>query len=349
MSQVMSSGPDAVANLDSAVLERMVSAVQADEFGQITSVLLGGRSEVLFEAYFGPVDASTLHNTRSATKSITSMLVGIAIDRGLLPGVEAPVLAFFPELGTIGDPDGRKSRITIEDLLTMSSLLECDDWNPFSRGNEERMYLIEDWIRFFFELPIKGFPDWVDRPEDAPYRRSFSYCTAGAVVLGGLLARAADMPVEEFAAQALFGPLGITELRWQFTPSGLAMTGGGLLLKSCDLLKLARLYLCEGIWQGRQVVPSAWVHRSTTAQAQINDTTRYGYLWWLKDYGPPGRTQHAYYMAGAGGNKVLVFPALDVCAVITSTNFRRGEAHHLSDHLVETYLLPAILPGEKTP
>src|SRR5271157_4516420 len=216
----------ASAGLDHAALARMEQAIATDELKKITSVLIARHGKLAYEAYFeGAVDS--LRDTRSATKSITGMLAGIALDQHLLSGLDAKVLSYFPEKQPFANPDARKAAITVEDLLTMSSLMECDDWNDYSRGNEERMYLIEDWVKFFLDLPVKGFPPWKTKPQDSPYGRSFSYCTAGIATTGGVLEKATHTKLADFAAKNMFGPLGIQHVRWAYSPLGLAQGGGG--------------------------------------------------------------------------------------------------------------------------
>jgi CubicO group peptidase (beta-lactamase class C family) len=300
-----------------------LDAVSAGDFGAITSV--GVNEDV---SYFEG-DASTPRNTRSVTKTVTGMLIGIAIARGELPGVETRIFDVLDDV-EVRNPDPRKREITIEDLVTMSSLLECDDWNPFSSGNEERMYLVEDWTGFALGLPIRGFPSWAARPEDSPHGRSFSYCTAGVTTLGAVLERATGVPVPEYAREHLFGPLGIEGERWAYSPLGLAQTGGGLELRTADLVRLGRLYL-DG---GRGIVPAEWIERSTTAKARVDDRLEFGYLWWL--------TASSWQMRGTGGNRVAVYPELDAVAVVTSANFGRRDAHELTDRLLEEHVLTTL-------
>jgi len=326
----------------SPTLDDITPAVRAGTYKQITSVVVARSDRVLYEQYFDTAGAEALRNTRSATKTVTGMLVGAAVDRGLLRA-ESPVFNFFRDRLPVANPDPRKERITVEDFLTMSSLLECDDENQFSRGNEERMYLVEDWVKFTLDLPIKGFPDWQPKPEQSPYGRVWSYCTAGPTTLGPLLESATKQSVMEFAQAVLFKPLGIETVKWQLQPLGGAMTGGGLLLRSRDLLKLGQLYLNNGRWQGRQVISEAWVHRSVSAHANAREDTNYGYLWWLQTFQVDGRTISTYGMYGTGGNKVYVLPAQGVVVVVTTTNFRVTGASALTDKLFASLIVPAVL------
>lgn len=323
------------ASLRQATLTAMETAIARGDFKATTSVLIARHGKLVYEKYYdGKPDE--LRNTRSATKTVTSMLVGIAVDRGQLPGVQARVLDYVTAKPAL-NPDPRKNQITLEDFLTMSSLLECDDSNQFSRGNEERMYLIEDWLQFALDLPIRGFPAWTTKPADSKYGRSFSYCTAGAFALGQVIEEATKMRVEAFADAALFGPLGITARQWQFSPLGFAQTGGGLGLRSADLLKLGQLYLSKGMWQGKQVVSPKWVAQSIAPHAQVDDDTDYGYFWWLRTF----NSVPAFYMSGNGGNKVFVLPSLDMVAVVTTTNYGVREAHALSEKLLADYIIAA--------
>jgi CubicO group peptidase (beta-lactamase class C family) len=329
------------AGLAPARLAAMEKAILAEEFKKITSIAVARDGKLVYEVYFDAAGIDGLRNTRSATKTVTGMLVGLAIERKALTGVDALVLPYFKDKQPFQNPDPRKDRVTVEDFLTMSSILECDDWNDYSRGNEERMYPIEDWLRFTLDLPVRGLP-WSPNPQAGPGPRDYSYCTAGVFTLGQVVARAAKQPVDEFAAKYLFAPLGIQKTEWQYSPLGLAMTGGGLGLRTRDLLKLGQLYLNGGIWNGKRVVSEAWVKTSTRPHARIDDTTEYGYLWWLKTWKSGEKHYPSYFMTGNGGNKVVVLPDLKMVVVLTSTNYNARGMHEQTEKLLTEYILAAI-------
>ena len=322
-------------------LDEMQKAIQAGEFKAITSVLIARQGKIIYEHYFDKDGVDGLRNTRSASKTITGALIGLAIDRHLLPGVNARVTNYFRDKQPFQNPDPRKNEITIEDFLTMSSLLECDDENQFSRGNEERMYLVEDWVRFTLDLPVRGFPSWADKPKNSPYGRSWQYCTAGPVTLGVLLENAIKRPLADFAREFLFSQLGISKVHWQFQPQGTPMTGGGLSLRSRDLFKFAQLYLNGGTWNGAPVLSANWIKASVSPHANAREDTDYGYLWWLQTFHSGGRDWRSWGMYGTGGNKVVVFPDQQVVVVVTTTNYRVPGAAALSDKIIVDYILQA--------
>jgi CubicO group peptidase (beta-lactamase class C family) len=327
---------------DESRLRAMEVAIRRGDYRRITSLLLARHGNLVYESYFDGSDRATRRNTRSTTKTVAGILLGIAIDQGLLAGVHSPVLPFFAERGPYDHLDPAKTRITIEDLLTMSSMLECDDTNPYSRGNEERMYLVDDWFRFALDLPVRGFPSWVPRPADSPYGRCFSYCTAGVGLLGGILAKVSGESVPSFADRSLFAPLGIGGVEWPRNPQGVAFTGGGLPLSSRELLRLGQLYLNGGVWEGRRIVSENWVRESTRPRVRVDGETEYGYLWWLRSFRRGNHVRRGFFMQGNGGNKVGVFPDLDLVVVLTAENFGATRGEHLEDDLLADHVLSAI-------
>jgi CubicO group peptidase (beta-lactamase class C family) len=280
------------------------------EFARITSVVVSRGGEIVAEEYVEG-DADTLRDTRSCTKTVAGMLLGIAIDQGIVAGVDVGVGEL---LGVPAPP------ITLSDLLTMSSCLDCNDWDDASPGNEERMYPREDWLGFALGLPLRG-------------STSFSYCTAGVVMLGIALERALGEPLSDFAQRELFTPLGIDHAEWKYTPRGETSTAGGLELESRSLLRLGELYLRDG----GGLVSHEWVTESLRPHTRIDAETEYGYLWWLKEF----QGEACFYMSGMGGNRVHVFPEIELVAVVTTTNFGRRDAQALSDRLVVERILCA--------
>jgi CubicO group peptidase (beta-lactamase class C family) len=330
------------AGIASKPLQDMETAVRAGDFKKIGSVLIARHGKLVYDTYFDG-DANSLRDTRSATKSITDALVGIALNEKKLSGVDARVLALLPEHARkLQNPDPRKDKITVEDFLTMSSPLECDDWNDASRGNEERMYVVEDWAQFILDLPIRGRMHVGEKIDPPPYGRYFSYCTGGVFTLSEVLQKVTGERTDRYAEEKLFASLGIRDTQWVYSPLNIPQTGGGLRLRSRDLLKIAQLYLNGGNWQGRRILDEAWVRTSIQPHARIDDDTEYGYLWWIKAFKAGGKSYPAFFMSGNGGNKVAAFPGLDMVVVITSTNYSTRGMHEQTEKLLTDYILPAV-------
>lgn len=332
-----------------AALEtRLERAIAEKKFGSVTSVLVARGGRIVFEKYFEG-DVETQRNTRSVTKTIAGMLTGIAIADGKLKSVNESLLGRLPAYRDFARHEPRKAKISFEDVLTMSSSLECNDWNENSRGNEERMYLVEDWVGFYWELPLRGFPEWTTKPVDSPHGRAFSYCTAGVTTLGVALQNAVGGSLANYADQQLFKPLAIERAKWQTMPLKAPQAGGGLSLRTRDLFSLGQLYLQGGKWGERQLVPKTWVDASLSAKAQMVGTPEpidYGYLWWLGKHNLGERSFAYAAMNGAGGNTVQIVPSLDVTLVITASSFSQRNVAALTTQLIRDHLLPIALATE---
>lgn len=316
--------------LDPASLEAGANAVVSGTYAGVESMVVVRRGSLVMEAYFGGFDREALHDLRSATKSITSALVGIAIDQGRLAGVEEPAVTLVGRTG-LQNPDSRKQAMTVEDLLTMSPGLACNDDDPSSPGNETKMYKERDWVKFVLDLPM------VDDPG-----ARWAYCTGGVVVLGEVIARTTGQRADAWARQVLFGPLGIARAEWEFTPAGQVDTGGHIHLRPRDMAKFGWLFRQEGTWNGQRVISADFVSRSTSFQKRTSGGGEYGYLWWRRTANRGTMSIQTYYAIGNGGQQIIVAPEVDIVAVFTGSNYNRSATASYPQGLFDQYVLGAV-------
>lgn len=285
--------------LDSDVLSELMGEVDARRV-PIHSLQILRHGHLVLDAYFHPFQRDERHDVASVTKSVTTTLVGLALERGALAGLDAPV---YPLLDAAPPADERKSRIVLRHLLTTSSGLDCG-----AGAYEHEMLAMAaspDWVRFALGLPMR----------EAPGSR-FAYCSPGFHLLSALVTRGTGLAAEDFARQALFGPIGITDWRWPRDPQGINQGAGDLQLRPTDLLRLGYLFLHGGEWSGRQVVPPHWVAEATRAQVDTRSSQRYGFGWWIST-----DIKGLYQASGRGGQRLIVWPAEDVVVVMTGGGF----------------------------
>lgn len=311
-------------------------ALAGDAVPRTTSVVVTRGGKVVYEKYLGAGGRDHLNDTRSATKSITALLVGIALGDGLLQ-LDTRVFEVLKDQRPWAHDASAKMEITVEDLLTMSSALDCNDSDDKSPGNEENMYPKNEWLRWAVDLLVK--PQY---RRDTRGRGPWAYCTAGSLLLGQVLQRVTGEGVEKYAARRLFRPLGITALEWHHSPSGETMTGGGLRLRALDLAKLGRLVLQEGNWEGKQIVPREYLARAVVKHHATPNELDYGYQLWRRDYKTACGAISAPFMAGNGGNHVVILKALDVVIVITRVHYNSRGMHQQTMKLVEETILPGL-------
>ena len=302
------------------------------KYENIHSILIIKNGQLVFEEYFYDYDRDRKHDVASITKSITSLLVGMVIEQGYLEDVDKKVLPYFPEYLPLDHPDERAENITIEDILTMRSGWECDDWNPASRTYYLKTPPNE--IRTILNLPMKTQPGSI-----------FSYCTPGTVVLNAIIAKASEKELSQFADQSLLNPLSIQDVVWDFSFDGL---GGILLMRPRDWARIGLLVLQNGNWHGEQIIPQEWIQLSVQKHVSLrfNQTwgNGYGYLWWLSDVQIAGTKMHSFTASGYGGQVITVFPELEMVVVITGGNYQNDEG--LPFQIIERFILPATLGYE---
>jgi len=313
--------------LDKKLLQEMVQKIIDGTYPNVHSVLIIKDGKLVFEEYFYEHDKYKLHALRSATKSFVSALTGIAIDKGYIKSKDEKVLSYFPEY-TFQHNTEEKKQITLENLLTNQSGLDCDVYNSKAVGNESIMAYEKDWIQYSLDLPMNDRAGGIGQ-----------YCSSNPIILGRIIEKATQMSLPAFAQQTLFKDMGIKNFAWHFKPDpSSGETFCQLNLRSRDMAKFGLLYLNNGFWNGKQVIPKDWVAQSLAKHSVVAGLD-YGYLWWTKYLDADGVRYYGKLAQGNGGQKIYIFKELNLVTVITAGHYNMQSS---SNELNSKYILPAF-------
>jgi CubicO group peptidase (beta-lactamase class C family) len=335
----------AAVGIDGARLCAMTGWLDDSRLANIHSVLVVRHGALAFEHYrkgndeiwdrsapnaeHGP---TIKHDLRSVSKSVTSLLIGIALDRKIIPGIDEPVFNYFPEYADLRTPE--KARISLRHLLMMSSGLEWDENLPYTNPNNSEIVMLRSGDRWRFALQ----PRLVVTPGS-----EWNYSGGCTELLGAVLRKASGKPIEEFANETLFLPLGISDVGWARYPDKIPAAASGLQLRPRDLAKIGQLVLQRGLWDGKQVVSQQWIDDATAPQIGPADRIYfYGYQWWL------GRSlinlREISWIAGIGlgGQRLFIVPALDLICVVTAGHYTDAIQNWLPLLIFNRDVLPAV-------
>ena len=307
------------------------TSMESVDAPQIHALLVARGGKLVLEEYFHGYGRTSRHTTRSAGKSFTTTIVGAAEAKGLLSVSDkvATLLDWHPR-----DSDVDKaSRMTVEHLITMSSGLDCDDWDQNSPGGEDRMQNQNeqpDWVAFTLNQKMIAEPG-----------TKSAYCSASQHLAGAAVTAATDTWLPEFFRTAIAEPLQMDVYHYNLSPVGRGYGGGGIYITARDFLKLGQVFLDGGTWNGKRIVSEEWVHRATRPYSQIG-REGYGYGWWVFQYDFGGKKLDAYYAGGNGGQYIIVVPELDLNIVFMGGNFSQRVQHRSKYEYVPQYILPAV-------
>jgi CubicO group peptidase (beta-lactamase class C family) len=294
---------------DAKAFEAISKDIYDGKYGKLHAVLMIHKGDLIAEQYYNGWKSEELHYMASTTKSFSAILTGIAIDKGKIEDVNQAMIAYFQDYPTL-KTDSLKTRITIKNLLNNASGFAWDEQslpvdNPNNMGVQ--MDKLEDWLNASLELPMETMPG-----------TKYVYSGPNNIIVGEIIKRASGKNVEDFAAENLFKPLGITEYHW-FVKNGICDLGGGLKLKCRDIAKYALMHLNKGKWKDKQVVSSEWIEETFEPRLVIKHP-RYSCFQWQMvktEYG-----FDSWYIPGNGGQIINVVPELDLVIVINADNKR---------------------------
>jgi CubicO group peptidase (beta-lactamase class C family) len=326
-----------------------IAARLAQRATSVHSVVVARHGKLVFEQYFPGYDqpwgqpegqheftATTKHDMRSASKSVVSLLVGIAIDRKLIEGADEPVLKFFPDHQAVMQAGWEA--ITLRHLLTMSSGMKWDEARAWTDPNNDEPHLT-------FEADPIGYV--LTRPVAAPPDTLWTYNGGGTELLGSILERVSGKPLGTFAREALFQPLGITDVEWKAYPkNGKIAAAAGLRLRPRDAAKIGQLVLNRGQWNGQQIVSADWIAQSTKPRFQaigfFGSTLFYGYQWWMGRSLAGGREIKWVGAFGWGGQRIFIVPELDLVMTTTAAQYGQPKEGLAAIDILSNIVIPSV-------
>jgi CubicO group peptidase (beta-lactamase class C family) len=298
---------------------------------EIHGVLIARHGKLVVEEYFHGEYGDKLHDTRSAAKSLASVLIGAAIQDGVKL---SPSTQVYRAMGVdAAGLDPRKRAMTLENLLNMASGFYCDDGDAKAPGNENVMQDQTgqpDWYRYALDLPIASAPGGPS-----------IYCSTNPNLAGGVLAKVSGQRLEDMFDRLIAEPMQFGRYALTLQPTGEPYMGGGSQFLPRDFMKLGQLMLDGGTWHGRRIVGRDWVARSSATPRDLSGI-HYGYLWWGVDLPHEGGTLKAYFAAGNGGQVVMVVPALDLVVAVYGGNYSDKVMYDTQRVYVPTYVIPAV-------
>jgi CubicO group peptidase (beta-lactamase class C family) len=308
--------------IDGAALDSLYAAMAQDPHRDLKGIVIVRDGGLVSEHYFNGDSANTLHDIRSATKSLTSLLMGFALQKGLVHSVDESISLYLPGL-----PKDGKEKIKIKDLLTMRSGLDADDGDSSSPGNENTLDQSTDWIRTVYSVPMKRAPGSM-----------YLYCSINAFLTGAMIENASRMPLDQFAKSNLFGPLGIENYTWRHVPVDRTTGQGNLSITTRDEAKVGELLLNDGIVKGKRILNHTWIAASLAKQVAISASDPYadfyGYMWYTKAEPVSAHTVEVHFASGNGGNKIYIIPSLRMVVAITSSAYGQSYGQRRSQDIL---------------
>ena len=307
------------------IINNMMEAIFAGKYPNLVSIVLIRNGSLILEEFLYYNNRYWLQEFRSAGKSVTSVLMGIALDKGFINGVDKKLFDFFPEFEKGDGWDRRKDDVSLHHVLSMR-------WGFDESGPANTLiWYPENWINKTLSLPLVSEPG-----------EEFEYHSAAPALCGPILERMTGMPVKKFAKDYLFDPLQISDYLWHTMSDGNTLTAGGMFMRPRDMAKIGYLILNRGQWHGQQILSEEWIDVSTRPYTSDNELG-YGYYWWLSRYKGGKHFYETIFAAGHGGQRVMVVPELNLVAVFTSKPDDNPKGHKRIVQIMEKYILPSML------